>query len=119
MNDVLIYHYVRIWYHGLIASEHVVRHIPNREDFNCPPEAFGYQFFDKRIVELPSDTLEGKVDLNETKQYIKGKLVSLEEAMILQGNSILVQNMKGNKWDYVIRSGDRYYPYDSTFQEII
>src|SRR4051812_44384505 len=106
-TDAITKHYVERYWHGSFVHDTTVEEVAKRdaalvEDKN----EFGFRFFDQtETMTGEGEKLTGSRKNLSPHFYRGGRRMSLEEVENeLPRETILAQNMRGNKWDYVVRT---------------
>jgi hypothetical protein len=104
-------HYVEYTYAGCFCSESSVKEIKSRgQKINLPDGAYAYHIFDREEVVQNGEKLTGKPK-NYSPRHIKGEVYNMERVeREVKDNSILLFNMKNNKWRKVIRCRQGFIP---------
>ena len=96
--------FVTFYYPGSFMSEETTTEITNRSDIEVPDYSFGYRFY---------DTIGGEI-VNKTGMYYFGESFSTKdiEALNTDGKlNILLDNMKCNNWNTVVKTrANNYQP---------
>ncbi len=97
--------YVEFFFPGSFVSETIVQEV-NRNDTVLPRGAYGYRFFSQEEVEQNGELFRSdRKDVSPVTYY--GEVLTLEDVQALTPSSdyrILLDNMKSNKWERVIRT---------------
>jgi len=98
-------HYVIFYYPGSLVNEEEIKLISSRKDkIEIPKGSFGYRFFDRTEVELDGEALIGK-RRDYSVMYYMGKKMSLAEVKReLPKEEVLIRNMEGNNYKYVVKT---------------
>jgi len=98
-------HYVTFYYPGSFVNEEETKLISSRRDeVEIPRGSFGYRFFDRTETELNGEMLKGKPK-NHSGMYYLGRKMSLAEVKKeLPKERILISNMEGNNYKYVVKT---------------
>ena len=97
--------YVTFYYPGILMNEKEVKLISSRRDkIEIPKGSFGYRFFDRIETRVDGETLKGKPK-NHSGIYYLGRKMSLAEVKKeLPKEKILISNMEGNGYKYVVKT---------------
>lgn len=101
----MLKHYVIFYYPGSLFNEEETKLISSRKDkIEIPKGSFGYRFFDRTEVELDGEALTGKRS-NYSVMYYLGRKMSLAEVKReLPTEKILIRNMEGNNYKYMVKT---------------
>jgi hypothetical protein len=104
--------YVKVFYPGLIVPEDSLVRVESEDaEFCLPDGAFAFQRGWREEVTQDGEKLIGELHLDKTMWYRHGKVFNLKEAMAKWGcNSILVSNMKCNRYERVVDTGYGVFP---------
>jgi len=98
--------YIEFRYPGLIFSntESVEIKHRNPDDVDVPAGAYAFRFFDKTEVEIDGETLIGEPKNHSGICFVEGKIETIDQVAVSDPGSILLQNMRVNKWASVINT---------------
>ncbi|PRY33857.1 hypothetical protein CLV58_1196 [Spirosoma oryzae] len=118
-------HFVEYLYPGSFFSESIIEEVLVRDIFlpvktnGYLGEPFGYRFYDQTIVNTSTETLTGSKQ-NVSGTYYFGKTYSQDEVKLVGGTDILVDNMRMNRWEKVVKTNrGNFQPFDSTKDFIV
>jgi hypothetical protein len=104
--------YLAYWHRGIISSEESVEPVkvrdPQQHANNAPNSAFAFFYYDiiTSTVDVDGehiDTSTGRHNVTPT-YFINARAMTYDEVAALpSNNSILLSNMRGNRWDRVVR----------------
>lgn len=112
-------YYVEFWYPGCFVSECDTREITeaefeNPEKIVAPKNAYSFRLFKQEVVKGKIGNLFGekRYDVDKT-YYLGGEILTYKDVVTLKGeHSILADNMRGNKWDCVIKTKcGQFFPF--------
>jgi hypothetical protein len=104
--------YVRYFTPGTIVSNEGVREVPERNPYqiarDLPSGAFAFEFFDKLVAVGEEGGQEVALTSGERNKsgrfYIDAEKLTATDVEALPGDhSILLDNMRGNRWPAVLR----------------
>lgn len=107
----MIKHFIEYLTPGFFVAEDYSKEIPERKLEYAPEHCSGFRFYDREIVDLDGELLQGKPK-NYSPYYYKGTELTLDEVKKTMSNHhILIGNMESNKWNRVVKlSGGQIWP---------
>lgn len=105
----MIKHYVEFYHPGAFVSEtsavSIAERCPKVAAAMAPDSAYAFRFFDRREVEVEGEKLVGNPTNESPTYYIGGELMDYDAVRDrVPNNEILLSNMRGNRWEHVVRT---------------
>jgi len=120
--EKMLVHYVEFFYHGTIVPNSEIVKIKSRnlKDIHIPEQAFAFKLMDRTEMEVGGEKLVSEEYKNKTGLiYIEGKILKFDDIPKTEEFRRLRSNMKDNRWNRVIKCGDRYYPFEESDKKLI
>ena len=98
-------HYVIFYYPGSLMNEEEIKLISDRRNkIEIPQGSFGYRFFDRTEVVLDGEELTGKPKNYSCMHYLGRKMSLAEVKKELPNEKILIRNMEGSNYKYMVKT---------------
>lgn len=112
MSQVRTVTFVRFFYPGSLVSETSTHEVADRDTskLDVPKGAFGWNFYDKLVVEAGGKKLWGPEENTSGTTYL-GEVYDLARVKREMPNErILISNMEGNGFERVVVTGRGTFP---------
>jgi len=99
----MIKYFVEYLQPGILMAETYNKEIPAREIQYAPENCPGFRFYDREVVELDGEELQGKPK-NYSNYFYRGTELTLEKVKeTMSDHRILIENMECNHYDRVVQ----------------
>ena len=107
--------YVKFYFGGGMVSETYVMEVNTRDPklVDMPSGSYAFMFYDREFIVDGEDEFKGRVKNKSPDYYPKGTIYNQDEVKKLRNHTILLNNMRINRWDRVIKSRyGNFEPYE-------